>query len=85
MESTLYLTFVLISLGIIIIPGPNVLIIVSTSISHGIQRGLMTVAGTSVAMAIQLFIAAMVTSSFVQLLSNGFILVKWLGVAYLVY
>jgi threonine/homoserine/homoserine lactone efflux protein len=85
MELTLYFTFLLVSLGIIIIPGPNVLVIVSTSITHGIERGLMTVAGTSLAMVIQLFVSAIITSSFIQLLSNGFIIIKWAGVAYLAY
>lgn len=85
MESTLYFTFIFVSLGIIIIPGPNVLIIVATSITQGIERGLMTVTGTSLAMAIQLFIAAILTSSFIQLLANGFIIIKWAGVAYLAY
>ena len=79
------LAFILISIGIIIIPGPNVLVVVSTSIDHGKVRGLQTVAGTSSAMLIQLSIAALGTSWFVAALANGFIWLKWLGVIYLVY
>jgi len=79
------LTFILVSIGIIIVPGPNVLIVVSTSISHGKVRGLQTVAGTSTAMLIQLGIAAVCTSLFVTTLANGFIWLKWLGVIYLFY
>ncbi|MES9858092.1 MAG: LysE family translocator [Sedimenticola sp.] len=79
------LAFILVSIGIIVIPGPNVMIIVSTSISHGKLRGLQTVAGTSSAMAIQLFIAAVGTAWFVASLTEGFHLLKWVGVAYLVY
>ena len=79
------IAFIIVSTGIIIIPGPNVLVVVSTSIAHGKQRGLQTVAGTSTAMAIQLFIAAAGTSWFVTALAEGFLWLKWLGVAYLVY
>jgi len=79
------LAFILVSIGIIIIPGPNVLVIVSTSIVHGKVRGLQTVAGTSTAMLIQLGIVALCTSWFVTTLVNGFFWLKWLGVIYLFY
>lgn len=77
--------FIFISIGIILIPGPNVLVITSTSLVHGKIRGLQTVAGTSAAMLIQLVVAAAGTSWFVSALAEGFILLKWLGVIYLFY
>ena len=80
-----YLLFILISASIIIIPGPNVLAVVSTSISHGKVRGLQTVAGTSTAMIIQLSIAALATSWVISSLAIGFTILKWAGVAYLLY
>jgi homoserine/homoserine lactone efflux protein len=79
------LLFILVSAGIIVILGPNVLIIISTSITHGRVRGLQTVAGTSTAMAIQLLIAALGTSYLVSNLATGFLWLKWLGAAYLMY
>ena len=79
------LAFILVSIGVIILPGPNVLVIVSTSIAHGKIRGLQTVAGTSTAMLIQLGIAALGTSWFVSTLTSGFVWLKWLGVVYLLY
>jgi len=85
MNTTLYLTFLVVSFGLIIVPGPNVLVIVSTSITHGTKRGLQTVAGTSFAMAIQLITVAVGTAWFVQLISNGLYYLKWVGVAYLLY
>ena len=67
------LLFILVSVGIIIVPGPNVLVIVSTCISHGRSRGLQTVAGTSAAMLVQLLISAFGTSWFIsQLFSIWF-------------
>lgn len=85
MDLTLFISFLIFSAGVIIIPGPNVLIIFSTSVKHGASRGLQTVAGTSLAMLIQLIIAGIGTSWFIQLLAEGFYILKWLGVAYLLY
>lgn len=85
MDLSLYSTFILLSCLFIVVPGPNVLVIISTSITHGRRRGLQTVAGTSTAMAIQLLVAAVGTAAFTQVLVDGFYIVKWLGVAYLVY
>jgi homoserine/homoserine lactone efflux protein len=79
------LTSTLISAAIIIVPGPNVLVIVSTSITQGLIRGLQTVAGTSLAMIVQLGIAALTTSSLVTVLSQGLVWLKWAGVFYLCY
>lgn len=78
-------SFIVVSIGVIVMPGPNVLVVVSTSISHGKLRGLQTVVGTSAAMAIQLFIAAAGTAWFVATLTEGFFWLKWVGVAYLLY
>lgn len=77
--------FLGLSIVIIIIPGPNVLVIVATSLQQGRTRGLQTVAGTSVAMIVQMLIAAAGTHWLVQSLSNGFSWIKWGGVAYLLY
>ncbi len=72
------LLFILVSIGVIVVPGPNVLVIVPTCISHGRLRGLQTVAGTSAAMIAQLFIAAVGTSWFVSTLASGFLWLKGL-------
>ncbi len=79
------LFFILVSIGVIVIPGPNVLVIISTSISHGKVRGLQTVAGTSAAMALQLIVAALGTTYFISVLAQGFLWLKWAGAAYLIY
>jgi len=85
MDTLLFTTFVITSLALIVIPGPNVLVIVSTSITHGAKRGLQTVFGTSSAMVIQLIIAATGTSWLVSSLTDGLTWLRWLGVAYLIY
>jgi threonine/homoserine/homoserine lactone efflux protein len=79
------LAFILVSIGVLVVPGPTVLVIVSTSISYGKKRGLQTVLGSSLAMIIQLFIAAIGTAWFVESMAYGFLWLKWLGVCYLVF
>ena len=79
------LTFILVSIGVLVVPGPTVMVVVSTSISHGRKRGLQTVAGSSLAMLVQLFVAALGTSWLVNSMATGFFWLKWLGVGYLVF
>lgn len=85
MELSTYLTFIVISLGFIALPGPNVLVIVSTSLSEGRIKGFQTVFGIGVAMVFQLSLAILGTSWFVYTLAQGFQWLKWCGVAYLIY
>ena len=79
------LMFICISFGFIAIPGPNVLVVISTSLSYGTMRGLQTAAGIGLAMLVQLGIAVLGTTWFVAALTQGFLWLKWAGVAYLVY
>ena len=85
MDDLLFFSFVIASVALIIIPGPNVLVIISTSVSYGSRRGLQTVLGTSTAMIIQLLVAALGTAWVVSEISHGFSWLRWLGVAYLLY
>lgn len=77
--------FILVSVGVILTPGPNVIVVVSTCLSHGKLRGLQTVAGISTAMIIQLCVAALGTAWFASMLASGFFWLKWAGVIYLCY
>lgn len=85
MELFAYLSFLIVSLGVIASPGPNVLVVISTSMAHGKNRGFQTIAGITAAMAIQLMVAASGTAWFIGALTQGFRWLKWAGVAYLIY
>jgi threonine/homoserine/homoserine lactone efflux protein len=84
-ELVTFISFVVVSLGVIVSPGPNILLVISSSLSHGKQVGFQTTAGITTAMAIQLMIAAMGTNWLIGALAEGFQLLKWAGVIYLVY
>ena len=85
MNWTLYTAFAAATALLILLPGPNVLLIVSRSIRFGVRAGLITVAGTAFALAQQLAITALGLASAMAVLSDGFEVLRWLGVAYLVY
>lgn len=85
MEFTHIVSFIFISIAFVAMPGPNVIVIISTSLSAGRNRGLQTVMGTSLAMVLQLFVAALGTSWLLSVLAQGLIWLKWIGVLYLFY
>ena len=85
METDTYLAFLGISALLIVMPGPNVLLVIATAIAHGHRQGLIIVAGTSCAMVIQLAIAGLGNAVLATTLAEVFVWVKWLGAAYLIW
>jgi homoserine/homoserine lactone efflux protein len=85
MPLDLYLAFVLASAVLILIPGPNVTLLVANSIAYGARRALATLAGTSSAIALQLVITVLGMSSLMLALATWFEWMRWAGVLYLVY
>jgi homoserine/homoserine lactone efflux protein len=81
----LYLAFIAASVILVLMPGPNVAVIVSSSISRGPRYGLLTVAGTSSAMVIQLGLTVAGVSGVLTFFANWFEWLRWLGVVYLCY
>ncbi|MBV9516825.1 MAG: LysE family transporter, partial [Hyphomicrobiales bacterium] len=85
MSLELYLAFVAATAILILIPGPNVALIVANSVAHGSRFGLLTVAGTSSAVIIQLLLTVAGMTTFLSIMANWFEWLRWIGVAYLVY
>ena len=81
----LYLAFVAASALLILMPGPNVALIVANSFAHGQRYALMTVAGTSSAMVIQLALVIAGMTTMMEEMAHWFTIFKWIGVAYLLY
>jgi len=80
-----YLAFVAATVVLILIPGPNVTLLVATSVTYGPKRALATLAGTSGAIALQLMVVALGMTSLIPVLAEGFAWLRWIGVAYLIY
>lgn len=81
----LYLAFLLTSLALIAFPGPNVALTISTSMTHGRRAGLVTVAGTSSAMALQLALTVTGMSAILAASASWFSWLRWAGAVYLAY
>lgn len=81
----LYLAFVLATTVLMLIPGPNVALIVANSVAYGTRYGLLTVLGTSTAMVPQLILTAIGMTAMLAWLSQMFEWLRWIGVAYLVF
>ena len=66
-------------------PGPSHLLMLSVSVSHGFRPSLATAAGDLSANAVQIVLAGLGLAAVVTASRYGFELVKWAGVAYLVW
>jgi len=84
-DINLYLAFIVATSILILIPGPNVSLIVANSVAYGTRFGLLTVAGTSSAVLIQVIVTALGMTAVLGTLAYWFEWIRWLGVAYLVY
>jgi len=85
MSLQLYLAFVAAVTVLFLIPGPNLALIVANSVAHGRRYGLITLAGTTSAMVIQLACVVVGLTGFLALMATWFDRLRWLGVVYLVY
>jgi threonine/homoserine/homoserine lactone efflux protein len=81
----LYLAFCAATAVLMIIPGPNVALIVANSVAHGTRFGLLTVAATSTAVVIHLALTVLGATALLNFLAASFDWLRWLGVAYLVW
>src|SRR5689334_12146437 len=85
MSLELYLIFVVASALLVATPGPNVALIVGTSLTHGARTGLTAVAGVNVGVVIQLAVVAMGLSWVVDLFARHFDVIRFVGAAYLLF
>ncbi|MCZ7656742.1 MAG: LysE family translocator [Xanthobacteraceae bacterium] len=85
MNYELFTAFVLITIILILTPGPVVTLVIATGASHGIRAGLTTVLGTTVGNAILL---ALIATGLNWVLNNAvavFEILRWAGAAYLIW
>jgi threonine/homoserine/homoserine lactone efflux protein len=81
----LYAAYVLAVVVLMVIPGPNVALIVANSIAHGARYGLLTVAATTTAVIVHLTLTVLGASVVLDYLAASFDWLRWLGVAYLIW
>lgn len=80
-----WLLFVVASAALIATPGPNVAMIVGTTLRHGLKTGLLAVAGVNAGVILQLGTVAAGLSWIVDLFARHFDIIRYVGAAYLVF
>ena len=85
MDATLYLAFLAATTVMILLPGPSVMLTVAHALRHGWRRALMTVAGATLGVGVQLAITLAGMASFMLVMAQWFEGLRWAGVAYLIY
>ncbi len=75
--------FILATILLVLVPGPNLSLILANSIGHGTRYGLLTIAGTTPALMLQLALTSIGMAEVIQALGAWFELLRWAGVAYL--
>ena len=85
MDLHLYLTFVAATAIMIFLPGPSVILTVAHGVSFGWRRALVTVAGATAGVGVQLAIATIGLVSVLQIMAEAFEWLRWAGAFYLVY
>ena len=73
------------TLVLVVIPGPNVALIVANSIRYGVRMGAVTVLGTTVGVALQLATVLLGMAAIIEIASDALTWIRWAGVAYLVW
>jgi len=77
--------FLLAALGLLLIPGPSVLYVVTRSVEQGRRAGLASVLGIELASLVHTAAAALGLSAVLLTSALAFSVVKYLGAAYLIY
>jgi threonine/homoserine/homoserine lactone efflux protein len=68
---------------LILIPGPNVALIVANSLRHGMRIGIITSLGTTVGIALQLLIVVLGMAALIESIADALTWIRWIGVIYL--
>ena len=85
MTFAVILTFAMIALGMVLIPGPNMLYLISRSIVQGKRAGLISLFGVATGFVVYMLLAAFGITAIVMAIPFAYDTVKFLGALYLLY
>lgn len=85
MQLSTWLAFFVASWVISISPGAGAVAAMSSGLNHGFRRGYFTTLGLVLGIWTQIIVVGLGLGAVVAASSSGFLIVKWLGVAYLVW
>jgi threonine/homoserine/homoserine lactone efflux protein len=85
MNFQLFSAFLLITLVLVVVPGPIVTLVISTGATRGTRAALITVAGSTAGNALLISGIALGLSIVIQYAAQIFEYLRWIGAAYLVW
>jgi threonine/homoserine/homoserine lactone efflux protein len=85
MELTRVLVFAAVALALIAIPGPNLIYIITRSVSQGTWAGVVSAAGVETGTLVYVTATACGLSSLIARSAAAFTVVRWAGAGYLLY
>ena len=85
MQRDLWLAFVGAAIAISVSPGAGAVQSMATGLNHGLRRGYWSIAGLQIGLMLQLVVVAVGLGAAVAKSLVVFTVIKWLGVAYLIY
>jgi threonine/homoserine/homoserine lactone efflux protein len=81
----LFFAFLLITLVLVLVPGPIVTLVISTAATHGARAGLITVGGSTLGNALLVSAIALGLNVIIIYAAEIFELLRWVGAAYLIW
>jgi homoserine/homoserine lactone efflux protein len=85
MELSTWLAFFAAAWAISLSPGPGALAAMSAGLNHGFRKGYFTTLGLVLGIWVQLVVVGVGLGALLATSATAFVVVKWAGVAYLVY
>ena len=85
MSLSVYSTFLLACIVVVIVPGPTVTLIVANSLRHGRRAGMLNVAGTQLGLVLTVGIVLLGLASLIAAMGAWFIWLRLVGAAYLIW
>ena len=85
MSPELLIAFIAACILLGLTPGPNMSLIIASTLRGGLSAGLITLGGTTTGLALLVAAAALGMSSVMVFMSEWFDVIRWLGALYLVY
>lgn len=79
------LIFIIAAFGLVITPGPNMIYLISRSISQGKRAGIISLSGVIVGFLFHVIMVSFGLTAILMAVPFAYTFLKWLGVGYLLY
>lgn len=79
------LLFALAALGLVLSPGPNMIYLISRSITQGRRAGLLSLAGVLTGFFVHIFLVSFGLTAVFMAIPLAYDVLRWLGIGYLLY